>query len=636
MITPKARRFWSPKAKRVVIAAVGELKVVQPILLRSIAKRTQLHPHHYGVSGRPTHDLIYQLMVAKAKGHFVGSADIPKAFPNTPKKFIRRDLVKMGVPTSVLLLFGLEKMRFVGPNQKPVRGVAQGFSASPCLFARHMDVALRRLNNGRYKVWLYADNLFWAAPTYQKAKKAQKYIESVLKRRGLCLHVTGNKAAKICRPHEPLKVLGLTINVKRKNMMSDNTQDELSDEPALKAQNARFLFETILKLKKQANLSQEPNIVSDDMDLLAPSTLIADVQSVDNCVTAKQWYSTWDDCHLEINHWRGRYRKIERGEAYLDKVGLGDLGAKGDSLFSTYSASQRKMMLKQNEGVTCALETCRVKWRDFQSDQLLHEGAYRFVRDELWACYMAFCPLDTLTRLSREHGYKALRRTYAESPAFAGFLRHCYFNELRAIDGWIFKKAPVPLVEHGSKEVIQQILRGYATAMLILISQPRVIHTPPLGEYEIGRFRFPVMGFNDGSMSEIEDLADACRALISGFAVIPPFKQIITDLISERISSPVVGEPTSNLRWTSDLRVWDLYAEIGPEDTLLDSYPQLKNLPKPGDDDNENCRFTSSEKVAKQYNLPSYHQQVLKRKTRIHGCVRPRRQSLKSDSVEGD
>lgn len=213
MIAPTTRRFWSEKAQRVVMMPTGELAAAQPILLRAIAKNVKLHPNHYGV-GRPNHELIYRLMEEQAKDAFIGVADISKAFQNASKRTLHRELAEAGIPKSILPLLGLKKVQFVGPNQKPHRGIPQGFNTSSIVFALYMDQVLRRLNNGRYKVFLYADNLFWAAPSYQKAKKARNYIAKALRARGLLLHKIGNKAATISRPDQPFKALGFTINMK--------------------------------------------------------------------------------------------------------------------------------------------------------------------------------------------------------------------------------------------------------------------------------------------------------------------------------------------------------------------------------------------------------------------------------------
>lgn len=387
----------------------------------------------------------------------------------------------------------------------------------------------------------------------------------------------------------------------------DDFGDDLN-EPALEHQNAKFLYDTILKLKKQANLSQQPNLVLEELELLAPTTLITEHKADD------QWYI---DTSSGTTHttWEARFRKIERGDAKLDKVGLGVVGAKGGAPVSTYTKKQQKLMWETSRRVTCSVERCQVSWRQFLSDSLLFEGAYRFVRDELWACYMAFCPFDTLTHLVKAHGYIELRKKYLGDAKFAHFLRDCYFNELRGIDKWAFSKKAIPISEYGSQEVVKQILRGYATSMMVLVSQRKAVHAPPLAEYEIGRFHFPTAGFNDGSMSEIEDLAGACEALLTGFAVVPVFKQIVSDLIEVRLSAPIKGETVSTLKPTADWRVMEIYDDVLriPDHPLLDDFTHLRNLAD-GEYWNHFENLWQPQKIARHYKMPSYKKQVTARR----------------------
>lgn len=368
--------------------------------------------------------------------------------------------------------------------------------------------------------------------------------------------------------------------------MSDENLFE--EEPILSHEHALTVYRAIIDLKERANNDGQAGEIQQDLELLAPTTLFTNDEGdlIEDDNSGMNTTPPVEDAATTT--WCQRYRKIWDGTAYSNKiVGSGDEGARVGLLFSTYSDQQKRKMIQQHTSISARSNTCRSILKKYRVEPLLHDSSYPILRDELWANYMAFAPYDTLTRIYRDSDLIVLNilYNYGGNREFVRYVRDCYCNELRLIDCWGFKKTEIDIAGRNSRRLIQQILRGYATSCMIKVMASYAEAVPNFAEFYIGKWRFPIRGFNQLEVDNIEDpierglfetceiadLIDACEALNAGLIGIPVFKILIDELIEEKINEPINGIPNSSWRLPVEARVDEILdremALLAPDDS---------------------------------------------------------------------
>lgn len=132
----------------------------------------------------------------------------------------------------------------------------------------------------------------------------------------------------------------------------------------------------------------------------------------------------------------------------------------------------------------------------------------------------------------------------------------------------------------------------------------------PCCEFEIGRFRFPTLGFNtlndytDDSeqcqfaASEIRDLSDAAKLCSSGIATLDVFRKVITQMINQKRNAYINGSLISSRREPIEVQFFARYEDmfnsrsyVTCRDELARRMKAVKSRYFPvGEESTRNCR----------------------------------------------
>lgn len=378
---------------------------------------------------------------------------------------------------------------------------------------------------------------------------------------------------------------------KRVSGKSNGKNETKNKEQFFYAQNAKSIYETILELKTFGSVSGKKDYVQMMLEDLAPTTLYKRPNQGwitfgwDNVDSS---YAMEDSFSAPLG--RSQRLRISNENCYKVFTTGRKGGVEGYPIFSTYSKKQRGAMNKMNKKVGLPLESIKLEMYRYLRNPVLHHRSYQNIRDHIWANYMGFCQFDLLTRLWRTNKSE-LKSKFYEDMEVQEYAIKCYLNELRIIDDWKFDKDIVDLFndEDKSLKAIQQILRGYATSVFILISQPRVKRIPPPVEFEFGKFRFPTYGLKEnltidgvvrqkdpGDFTDINDLALFSISVELGILSLEGLKNILFDYIGERISSYTDGINNSNFRPPGDMIVYEYMGSC--EDGIdFDTWEKIAN-----------------------------------------------------------
>lgn len=418
------------------------------------------------------------------------------------------------------------------------------------------------------------------------------------------------------------KVNPIKEDLKRTSGGGSTTKSKSSgSSTSFYAQNAKTMYEMIKELKQQAGECGKNDDIKKMLEELAPTTLlISNVHywppryawSVIDAMDAS-FASSLEGCQrLRISN-ENCYKKFTSGRRG---------GVEGYPIFSTYSEKQRGHMKKINKKVGIDDEAIKSDLYRFLFDSVLNYKLYSNVRNQLWAYYMGFCEFDILTRLWNDDKIN-LKKQFYQDDKMREYAVKCYLNELRVIDDWSFDKDPVDFFGNEDKSLrcIQQILRGHATAIFILVSQPKVKRIPTPVEFVFGKFRFPTHGLKDGKSAEgftdINDLGLISLCVEYGLLSINGLQNVMFDYIGKRIKSYVDGELISQCRFSGDVLVYEYLGEAksGPDFEISEKvYKFYLDQFKPGTDkygvwvDLAWCY--SPHKIAREVGIENFFQQA--------------------------
>ena len=185
------------------------MKIMTGILAREIMERHggELHEGQYGFrEGRSCEQAVGQLMeyVEKRGGKgFALFVDFAKAFDSVPREGLierlgreygmREDLVgalrTVLAPNRIVIDDGVERGRPIIQG----RGLPQGDSLSPLLFIMYVNSILKRINKGKTRAIMYADDLVIVGEKREELQVGAYRLEEESRERGLSINVGKTK-----------------------------------------------------------------------------------------------------------------------------------------------------------------------------------------------------------------------------------------------------------------------------------------------------------------------------------------------------------------------------------------------------------------------------------------------------------
>jgi hypothetical protein len=588
-------RFCILKNNRIVIAPSSQFKSDQRVLLDATSKQIKIHPSIYSISGRSHIEVLWLSIQKKSSGYYMASADIKKAFPNTHIDQMKRILRSDGISAIYDDILGLNTNAIRMINSiKTYRGLAQGLPASSMLQARYLSKALSRFTKFRpydsIAVWV-DDVIFFSKTRTAVVKSIEDFSWQLKKLDNISkIHKTNQKAPKIFGPDAVWPVLGFEIGG---TMISKKT----NEEPIVKHKNALHLLNSIKKLKELA-LKAEDQQVLGKLDELLPTTPISSIQPTDK---SKCWMKKG------FPNFNSSYYYTSRGQrnsTHFDQRSSREAAGVGcSSTFPSFAQTE----LSKGFSIDC--QKMNDWYSQFRDDPIRYSQIYIHLRNELWAFFIAFYGSGSLSQLWHTNKENLVANYKTRNPQAVMEIRSAYIDELRMIDsGLPLRLKPVELKI--SDESLKCVLRGYVTSLMIFLETNRSKALTPACEFEVGRFRYPTLGFDTTedfeddfgnlycSASEIHDLGEIADIFESGIGDLGSLKYAIDRLIERKKNASLEGIFVSRMREPVGALYYEYFESLAIRSNQLDLQSRMKAC--------EATYFTSSKmfsEIANRYGL---------------------------------
>lgn len=533
----------------------ARLKILRTVLREA---NLNLHPNVYCVPKSKRSHLIYKIIKKRSDGWYWGKADIQNAFNSVDSTKALRELRRHKLPTSISPILGLNKLNIVNAT-KPHTGIPQGFSTSPYLFNLYMHPIIRKMNrNSHWQLYIYVDDILFCARTRKQGRECRRVLKRTLERYGykgrqLKLSTKVHKLSKLSGPNEEFAALGYKFNSRRNEMsqIDDYDDTEKTESESFVAKNAKTFFDDIKTFNTLA--SEEGNIhLLRTLDMYFPTTFF----------TLPDWAN--DDSYMDLYSAHLLSQRLSTSRLKTSRLSVArkrEDGIEGSPIFSTFSKEQIKFLSSLNRQFTLNHHKIFRPYFRYLKNPVLNHKCYKPFRDQLWAYYVAFSPCDTLTRFWAEHG-RCLVEQFEVSPIVREYILRIYKNELRLINQWEFDKEPIIIPKQDreqSKKTIQQVLTGYATAIMILISQKRFRSIPSPAEFRFGKFQYPTQGFQDATegqeFGDIYELSQYSEALRLGVIDLKDLSNLVFNCVSRRLFAYRDGELISSLKESGEIQI---------------------------------------------------------------------------------
>lgn len=558
-------RFIRVSSNRTVINPNSQFKSDQRLLIWFLRKKFKIHPSIYSISGRSYIEVLWLTIQKKSSGYFLANADIKKAFPNTQidqlKKILRSDQVSGEYDD----LLGLRKEAIkISNSKKSYRGLAQGFPASSLLHARYLSKALYRFTNKRpYEaIAVWCDDVYILAKSKRVARKSVKDLSWHLNKLDNIskIHKKNQKAPQILGPDTIWPVLGFEIG----DIMISKTTD---DEPIVKHESALHLLNSIKKLKALALKANDDQVI-EKLEKLLPTKPIPAVNTTDK---STPWMKTGFPPYSSsssYSHHKGQ------GGTLNDDQRFGSCGAAGLGRSAIFPTTQQDVLRKRFN-----LDSKKMTdwFTAFKSDPINESQRYIALRNELWAYFIAFYGSGSLTQLWSTNKEQIMKAYKSRDPQAVTEIRSAYIQELKMIQAGLalrFKPTDLKIPD----EELKSVLRGYTTSLMILLETDRFKTLSPVCEFEIGRFRYPTLGFDTiedfedsfgklrCSASEIHDLREIAEIFESGIGTLDALKYSIGRLIEKKLNASTDGIFVSGMREPVGMLYYEYFENLATKD----------------------------------------------------------------------
>lgn len=567
-------RFCILKNNRIVIAPSSQFKSDQRVLLDATSKQIKIHPSIYSISGRSHIEVLWLSIQKKSSGYYMACADIKKAFPSTHLEQMKKILRSDGISAIYDDILGLNTNAIrITNSKKTYRGLAQGLPASSMLHARYISKALSRFTEfkpyGSIAVW--CDDIYIFGKTRKAVVKSLKEFSWQLKKLDNIskIHKTNQKAPKIFCPDEVWPVLGFKIGG---TMISKKT----NEEPIVKHENALHLLNSIKKLKELA-LKAEDQQVLRKLEELLPTTPIPSIQPTDK---SNDWMKIGFP-NFNSPYYYNR-RRGQGNSTFFDQRFSREAAGVGCSVtFPSLAQAE----LNKRFSIDC--QKMNNWYSQFIHDPIRYSQIYIHLRNELWAFFIAFYGSGSLSQLWHTNKENLVATYKTRNPQAVIEIRSAYINELRMIDSGVPLRLK-PLELKISDESLKCILRGYVTSLMIFLETNRSNTLIPACEFEIGRFRYPTLGFDTTedfeddfgnlrcSASEINDLGEIADIFESGIGTLESLKYVITRLIERKKNAPLEGIFISIMREPVGALYYEYFEDLAIGSNQLDLQSRMK------------------------------------------------------------
>lgn len=334
-----------------------------------------------------------------------------------------------------------------------------------------------------------------------------------------------------------------------------------NEEPVVQHENAVHLLGSIKLIKHRALKANEHQLIA-RLDELLPTKPILLAKPIDN--SNPKWMK------IGFPTFNSSYRHIRGQRDSTDKDQRSGRGAAGLGCSVTFPTPQQTAAQKRFK-----LDSKKMNswFSEFKSDPTKSGQRYFALRNELWAYFIAFYGSDTLTHLWYADSQSLMDAYKTREPQTVKNIRSAYFQELKMIDyGYPFRMKPADL--EISDEDLKCILRGYATSRMIILETDRAVPFLPIVEFEIGRFRYPTLGFKTiedyfdekgnrhFSASEIHDLGNLDTRFLKNEVSLGAVVYVLSKLIERKKNEMTEGLFRSEFREPVDALFIEYYDEI--------------------------------------------------------------------------
>lgn len=365
------------------------------------------------VKGRGLISAVLQISKMREAGKFILKADISGAFfdvcPLRMSKLLRRS----GLDPSKYVV----KSVWSSGREIQVRGLPQGFSTSPILWALYISPIAKRLRRKfGPNVLLYADDVWIAVSNEAEAGAAKEFLQECLSKQAYFKTAPklNEMKVRVCTPSTRMKALGVAFC----------PSGRLLPDSRNSARHFNATYRTTDLFKKAASKGDGRSVKRGD------SSSSRREQSATEGM-AKTW-------------------AMKCGPAYFGSF-------RACSTLPVAEQGYRKEVLR---GLNQNLDLVNALYLR----QMTGEAGFSQLLDELWCRFIRFHPCESLTSFFA--GVVKVQGLCERKAA-----KVLYLNELRLIDDWSFFEETIGK-DHLkgiflSRRKIQQFLRGHAAAKMI-------------------------------------------------------------------------------------------------------------------------------------------------------------------------
>lgn len=347
------------------------------------------------------------------------------------------------------------------------------------------------------------------------------------------------------------------------------TSKKTNKEPVIQHENAGHLLSSIKQIKQRALKANDHQVIA-RLDELLPTRPILLAKPIDN--SNPNWMK------IGFPNFNSSYRHQRGQRDSTDKDQRSGRGAAGLGCSVTFPTPQQAAVQKRFK-----LDSKKMNswFAEFKKNPKEFDQKYVALRNALWEHFIAFYGSDALTHLWCTNSQAVMDAYKTREPQAVKSIRTTYIQELKMIDyGYPFRTKPTDLEIWD--EDLKCILRGYATSKMILLETDREKSLLPASEFEIGRFRYPTLGFDTiedyydkygnhhFSASEIHDLYDAVEIYESGIGNLNAFQYAVSELIAEKINASNDGLFVSRLRMPVGEKFYQYYEDLNDRNYTLE------------------------------------------------------------------